>query len=243
MLTLRAFGPGSNLPSQSPFVMKVMGYLHLLNLDWQIDVKANIRAQPSGKFPVLVDGDQVIADSGAIALYLEAKAGRSINDHLDGTQKILSHALVRMAEEHIYFHVVHNRWAVDENFALIRPSLEKLAPFPISKLLPRIIRKNAVGQPRAQGIGRMSSEMHAARLKADFDVLERQIGNGKWLFGDQPSAADLSTAPMLAQILACPADTEIRRAVTSRPNLTAYTKHAVAELFPAYDAIPFPPRT
>ncbi len=242
MLTLRAFGPGSNLPSQSPFVMKIMGYLHLLGLDWQIDVKADIRAQPSGKFPVLVDGDQVIADSGAIALYLEAKAGHTLNDHLTDTQKTLSHTLVRMAEEHIYFYVVHNRWSVDENFALIRPSLEKLAPFPISKILPRIIRKNAVGQPRAQGVGRMSPDMQAARLAADFDVLERQIGDGPWLFGADPCAADLSTAPMLAQILACPADTEIRRALTKRPALTAYTNRAVAELFPAHDTLPFPRR-
>ncbi len=243
MLILRAIEPGDGVISQSPFSMKAMGYLHMLGLEWQLDIKADIRKQPNGKLPVLVDGPDVIADSGAIALHLEAKVGRSLNDGLDDGERMLSHAVRRMAEEHIYFIAVHNRWSEDENFALIRPSLEKLAPFPMLKILPGIIRKSVIKQVNAQGVGRMSDDLRVARLAADFGVLEFQLGEKPFLFGDRATAADLSVVPMLAVLLACPADTRIRRELTGRPKLVEYTNHAVKEAFPALDALPFPPRS
>ncbi len=242
MLILRAIGPAGNLISQSPFSMKAMGYLHLLGLDWQLDTKADVRKQPYGKLPVLVDGAAVIADSGAIAAHLEGKAGKSLNDGLSDHEKALSHALVRMAEEHIYFIVVHNRWTVDENFALLKPTLEKLAPYPLSKILPGIIRNSVKKQLHGQGVGRMSDALRVARLAADFGVLEHQLGQQQYMFGDKPRAADLSVIPLLAIILACPAETNVRRELTGRPNLVEYANRGMEDAFPARDALPFAKR-
>lgn len=242
MLILRAMGPGQGLISNSPFSMKAMGYLHLLGFNWQLDTRADVRKQPAGKLPVLVDGDQVIPDSGAIARHLEAKAGRGLNDGLSEADKRLSHALLRMFEEHLYFIVVHNRWSEDANFAGLRPQLEKLAPFPMSKLLPGIIRKSVLKQVAAQGVGRMPDSERALRLAADLDAAQGQLGGQKYQFGDAPTAADMSLAPMLAVLVACKADTAVRRALDARPRLTEYTARAMNEAFPAHDALPFSPR-
>ena len=243
MLVLRAIGPGGGLPSQSPFVMKAMGYLHVLGFEWQVDTKADIRKQPNGKLPVLVDRDKVIPDSGAIARYLQEKAGRWLDDGLGGRDKMFSHALVRMAEEHLYFLVVWNRWSVDENFAVIRADLEKIAPFPMSKILPGVIRKGVIKLVKAQGIGRMSDALRLERFQADLDVLERALGGKDWLFdGDGPRTADLSVAPLIAALIKSTADTAMRRDIMARTTLVAYGERALAEAFPAPDALPYPVR-
>ncbi|HHL21276.1 MAG TPA: glutathione S-transferase family protein [Aliiroseovarius sp.] len=237
MLILRALPGGDGLASQSPFVLKTMGWLTVLGLDWQADYKADIRKQPNGKLPVLVDGDRVIPDSEAIAEYLQDKAGRRLDDGLGARDQALSQALIRMVEEHSYFIGVWNRWSEDDNFAPVRAAIEKAAPFPLSRLLPGIIRKGVLKQVRAQGIGRMDDDLRLARFTADLDAVEAVLGPGPWLFGDQPRAADLSVGAILAAIVVTPKDTEIRRAITSRPALTAYVARARAELFPAPDAI------
>ena len=243
MFILRAIGPGGGLPSQSPFVMKAMGYLHVLGLEWQVDANADIRKQPNGKLPVLVDGDKVIPDSDAIARYLQERAGRWLDDGLSNRDKMLSHALVRMAEEHFYFLAVWNRWSVDENFAAIKADLEKIAPFPMSKILPSVIRKGVLKLTRAQGIGRMSDQLRLDRLRADLDTLERVLGEKDWLFdGDAPRCADLSVSPVIAAIARSRADTPTRREVLARPSLVAYGERALAQAFPAPDALPYPPR-
>lgn len=242
MLILRAIGPGGGLPSQSPFVMKAMGFLHVLGLDWQVDTKADIRKQPNGKLPVLVDGDKVIPDSAAIALYLQEKAGRWLDAGLSEYEKAVSHAVIRMAEEHLYFLAVYNRWADKENFATLRPSLQKIAPFPMSKILPGIIRKGVLKLVDAQGIGQMSDELRLARLKADLDALGAVLAGKEWMFDGGPGAADLSVAPMIATLIKSPADTAMHREILARPGLVAYGERALAELFPAPDALPFPPR-
>ncbi len=237
MLTLRALPPGDGLPSQSPFVIKIMGYLHLLGLDWQADFSADIRKQPHGKLPVLMDGERVIADSEAIAHYLEARAGRRLNHGLSAEQEAISLALTRLAEEHLYFLVVWNRWAEPGNFAGLRPGLRRIAPFPMSLILPGLIRRGVLKQVRAQGIGRMSDALRQEKAAADLGVLAQILGDGPWLLGVHPRAVDLAVAPMLAVLAASPADTGIRREFLARPALVDYTRRALADLFPAPDAI------
>ena len=237
MLILRALPGGDGLASQSPFVLKAMGWLNLLGFDWQADYAADIRKQPSGKLPVLEDGDRVIPDSGAIAEYLQERAGRRLDDGLGARERALSHALVRMVEEHSYFIGVWNRWSEDENFAPVGASIARAVPFPLSRLLPGVIRRNILKQVRAQGVGRMDDALRRQRLAADLDAVEAVLGAGPWLFGEQPRAADLSVAAVLAVILATPKDTPVRREIAERPALADYVARARAELFPAPDAV------
>lgn len=237
MLILRALPGGDGLPSQSPFVLKSMGWLAVLGLDWQADYKADIRRQPNGKLPVLVDGDRIIPDSDAIAEYLQDKAGRHLDDGLSARDRALSQALIRMVEEHAYFIGVWNRWSVDENFAPVRTTIARAVPFPLSRLLPGIIRRSVLKQVRAQGIGRMDDGLRQARFAADLDAVEAVLGSGPWLFGDQPRAADLSVAAVLTVIEACPAETAVKRDLKARPALTDYVARARADMFPAPDTV------
>lgn len=232
MLILRGFSPSGEDINPSPFVMKAMGYLHMLGFDWVLDHKADTRKQPAGKLPVLVDGDRVIPDSEAIATYLQQKAGRDLDDGLSEDQRRLAHATRRMIEEHLYFLVVWNRWSEDENFATIRPDLEKIAPFPLSKILPGIIRRGVLKQVAGQGIGRMSESRRLARCNADLDMLEGMLGAGPYLFGEVPRGLDLSAGAMFSILLSCPAETGIRQAMTARKPLVDYAAHAKATLFP-----------
>lgn len=239
MLELRGLPAGQGELSQSPFTLKSIAWLHALGVDWQLNTHVDIRKQPFGKLPVLVDGATVISDSSEISRYLEQKTGKHLDDGLSPIEARLSKALCRMAECHMYFLCVWNRWSSDENYAAIKPGLEKIAPFPMSKILPGIIRRSALSQVIKQGLGGVSDAIRLIQMNENLDLIEQQLADQDFLFGDVPRAADLSVAPMLLVILSCAAVTPLRSALADRPELVAYAARFKARALPSKDAINF----
>lgn len=237
MLELRGLPPGQGELSQSPYTLKSIAWLHAMGVEWQLNTYADVRKQPFGKLPVLVDGDTVISDSNEISRYLERKTGSQLDDGLSPIEARLSKALCRMAECHMYFLCVWNRWSSDANFAAIKPGLEKIAPFPMSKFLPSIIRRSALSQVTKQGLGGVSDAIRLVQMNENLDLIEEQLGDQEFLFGAKPRAADLSVGPMLLILLSCADLTPLRAALTDRPALVAYAARFKAQALPSKDAL------
>lgn len=108
---------------------------------------------PYGKLPAIRIEDQIIADSENIRAWLEAQ-GAAFDVGLTQAQKALSHALIRMAEEHLYFHVVYDRWADDAVWPVIRDTYFGMIPRPIRGFVTNKIRKPQVASLHKMGIGR-----------------------------------------------------------------------------------------
>ena len=115
MLTLYGFGPLFGLPDPSPFVLKTMTQLKMAGLPFRFE-RADPREAPKGKIPFIRDGDVVLGDSVFILDHLKRAHGVELDAHLTPQQRSLGWALERMLEDHLYWAIVHARWAIDENF-------------------------------------------------------------------------------------------------------------------------------
>ena len=90
MIRLYQFPPIWGLPSVSPFCMKVEIYLRMADLAYEVVPTANPRRAPKGKLPYIDDDGKLIADSGLIVDYLEAKYGAKIDGGLTARDAAVS---------------------------------------------------------------------------------------------------------------------------------------------------------
>ena len=115
MITLYGFGPLFGLPDPSPFVLKTLTQLKMSGLPFALE-RASPRDAPKGKIPFIRDGEVVLGDSVFILDHLQRAHGVDLDAHLTPAQKSLAWALERMLEDHLYWAIIHARWAIDENF-------------------------------------------------------------------------------------------------------------------------------
>ena len=109
MLTLLTYPSAFGLFSASPFCVKTALMLQHSGQVWQRSDMLDPRKMPHQKLPVLRTPERLIPDSDLIRHWLEQK-GAEFDQGLSDVEKAQSRALVRMAEEHLYFHIVLDRW-------------------------------------------------------------------------------------------------------------------------------------
>ncbi|MEC3859775.1 glutathione S-transferase family protein [Mesobacterium sp. TK19101] len=231
MLTLLTFAGDSHDPSFSPFCVKAMCLLQMSGLDWQRKDVAMPRNTPHGRLPVLLDGDQVIADSSFIQAHLEAR-GVEFNAGLSAAQKAQSHALIRMVEENLRCGLVTDRWLNAENWLWVKQAFFGKLPGPLKGIVPNIVRRKVRRAMEAQGIAQFDEPDRLARLGADLEALTVVLGDQPFLFGDAPTAADAAILPVLSMIDGLPNDTGLRRLMRANAALVAYVDRARPVLYP-----------
>ena len=232
MLTLITYPPAFGAPTASPFCVKAMCLLKASGLEWQPEFSSDPRSAPKRKLPVLRDGDKLIPDSDEIRDYLEIRYGIDFDAGLSARDRAVSRAVIRMAEENLYFILVCNRWLNDENWEVTRRELFGQIPKPLFKFVTGKIRKQAIANVNGQGMGRHSVQERADRAAKDLAAIETLLDGKPFLFGDQPTAADMSVVPMLHAQASSTATTPISVLVTENEGLSAYVARGVAAMYP-----------
>lgn len=224
MNTLYTFAAGFDEFSYSPFCTKAAYLLNMAGVAWQREDMNDPRKMPYAKLPVLKtsQGD-LVADSDNIRRYLEGQ-GHDFDAGLGAETRAVSRAFIRMAEEHIYFHQVHDRWMNEANWAVIRKEYFGFLPPVLRHLVPRQLRKNLKHTLHGMGVGRLTDAERLARVSLDFDAIAAQIGNKTFMFGDTPTAADASVGAILGGVIAAPVPTPLSRRVANDPVLGAYAE-------------------
>lgn len=231
-MILNTFGPAFGLPDASPFCTKAMYLLNMSGVEWQANPGFDSRKAPMQKLPVLVDNDQIIADSDAIRSYLEQTCGTNFDRTLDQTQESTARALIRMAEEHLYFCLLYDRWQVDANWVHIKRHFFSELPAPLRAVIPGLVRRSVLGSLKGQGMGRFTYAEMLVRAEKDLSAFEQFIGDGPFLFGKAAVAADASVGSVLAAIAASPAETELRARVRRSDVLMEYITAVSKGFFP-----------
>lgn len=197
---------------------RVLWLLEELSLDYEVrryerDPKTmlappELRAvHPLGKSPVLTDGDDTLAESGAIVEYLIERYGQGLRlSPARGTPAFLR----------------YRYWLHYAEGSLMSPLLLKLifdriesAPMPF------------FAKPVARAIaGKAKSSFVMPQLRNHLDYLEAELGKGKWFVGNDFSAADVQLSfPLEAAAARGGLD-------ASRPKLMAFLSEIHAR--PAY---------
>jgi len=221
MLTLLTYPAGFGQFSLSPFCVKAAYLLQLSGQPWQRLDTHDPRKVPHRKLPVLKTGQRLIGDSDFIRTWLEQQ-GTDFDPNLGDLQKAQSRALIRMGEEHLYFHLVMDRWGNDDVWPTIRDIYFDAIPRLLRKPVTNGLRKTLLKGLDAQGITRFSQVERTARLESDLSALGVILAQSRFLFGDQPSAADLSVAPMLAAMRATPVRTALVTRLANDSVLSQY---------------------
>ena len=220
MLTLLTFPDHFGQPGSSPFVVKSICLLNMSGQPWQRKL-ADVRKMPKQKLPVLKVGERLIPDSENIRSYLEEQ-GAEFDPGLSDSDLAASRAFIRMAEEHLYFHQVADRWLRDDVWAVTRDVIFEAIPKPIRGIISGKIRKKLQAGLYTQGIARFTEAERAERAAKDLNAIKLQLGDKPYLFGNSPTAADASICPMLSGLVSIPLPTEVSNLVKNDAILTDY---------------------
>ena len=233
MITLHTFGPNFGLPDPSPFVTKAEVLLKLSGLPYETTTRGFNKA-PKGKLPYITDNGKIIADSMHIRWHLENQHQINFSHGLTDQQRATSWAFERMCEEHLYWSVVHERWAIDDNFnkgprKFFDAVPAVLRPLVIAKVR-RDIRRNLWGH----GLGRHTIEEITQHAAADLTAISDFLGDNPWLMGGSPTAGDATTFSFVASAMAEYFAGPVGDAARSHANLVAYRDRGMNLWFPDY---------
>ena len=229
MITLLTFPPQFGEPSASPFGVKAICLLNMSGQDWKIG-NADPRKMPKQKLPVLKVGERLIPDSENIRVYLEQQ-GADFDAGLNEAQRATSRAFIRMAEEHLYFHLVTDRWLRDDVWPNTRDTFFGMIPKAMRGFITNKIRKTLRAGLQTQGIGRFTEAERAERVALDLEAIKLQLADKPNLFGDTPTAADASICPMLSALTTIPLPTKVSTLVKKDDTLLAYIARVRAALY------------
>lgn len=233
MITLYTFGPAFGLPDMSPFVTKAEMLLKLARLDYKTDNRG-FRNAPKGKLPYIDDDGELIADSTFIRWHIEKKYGIDFDQGLDPEKRAVAWAFERMFDDHLYWSLLHERWANDENFNRGPRAFFQTLPFPMRLIVPRVARRNLLSQIRGQGMGRHSDADIVALGARSFDAAADFLGQKPFMMGPEPTGLDASAFAFLLAVL-CPFfDTPLRTAAERHDNVKAYVGRMAERFYPDY---------
>lgn len=229
MLTLYTLAPAFGQASSSIFSLKAMYLLNMSGLPWQRENVDDPRKYPNGKLPALQTEEGLIGDSDNIRAYLEAQ-GADFDKGLSDEDKATSRAFIRMAEEHLYFHGMADRWGNDEVWPHVRDTYFQTIPGFLRPIITRAIRRDVLKGLHEQGVGRFNDADRLARAEHDLHAIATRVSTRDYMFGDAPSAADTSVAPMLACLTAEPVPTLLSKRVSEDSILMGYVARAQAAM-------------
>jgi glutathione S-transferase len=231
MITLYTFGPAFGLPDPSPFVMKAEVLLKMAGLTYATDTKG-LRRAPKGKLPYIDDDGERIADSTFIRRHIERKYGIDFDRGLSREERATAWAFEKLAEDHLYWAIVAERWVDDANFAKGPQIFFRKIPAPLRPIVIAMIRRRVRNALHGQGLGRHSKaeigELTARSIEAFADFL----GVKPFFFGREPTGVDATVFAFMAGAL-CPIFTSAARAAAERhDNLRAYVGRMTARYYP-----------
>ena len=233
MITLYTFGPNFGLPDASPFALKSEVQLKMAGLGYQLAF-GGLPSAPKGKLPYLDDDGTVVADSVFIRDYVEKTYCVDLDAGLNAKQKATAWAVERMVEDHLYWAIIHLRWAVKENFDKGPTHFFDAMPEPMASEVRQQARQRTIANLEAHGLGRHSPDEIADQASRSLASLSAILGDKPYLMGDAPSGSDASVFGGVAGVLAPLFDSPVRCAAEVHPNLVAYRDRMMARYYPAF---------
>lgn len=221
----------------SPFTLKLETWLQLAGIPYQVIEVKNPRKGPKGKVPFIEDGGRVMGDSSLIIEHLSRSRGIDLDAGLDRAARADQLAFQRLLEEHFYFILAYSRWLDPEGWRGFRSAtVGFLPPGPrqaAGVLLRRLVRRMLV----AQGVGRHGRDEIYAMGRADLEALSALLGDGPFFFLARPTTFDAVAYGFLANLLAIPVETELKRIGLEFANLLGFCR-AMERRLGARDAAP-----
>ncbi|KPF60999.1 hypothetical protein IP88_15855 [alpha proteobacterium AAP81b] len=213
----------------SPFCDKVRRAMRLKGIAWDT-VEVPVvpgkfkHISPTGKFPAVDFGGELVVDSTDILARLEALVPTPALFPVDPRDRGEALILEDWADESLYFFDLtmrnwpQNRASFLDDLLHAESGIKRRL---IAAVTPGVVR----GQARAQGLGRKSEAAVVADLGRHYDALEARLAGRAWLVGDSISIADLAVRSM---VFVLDRTIEGRALSAARPGLDAWSRRVDA---------------
>jgi len=219
LITYPKLGPEFSL---SPYCCKAAHLLDFSGLPWQREDQNDPRKMPYGKLTAIrTEQGRIIPDTDGIRAYL-TEQGTDFQPGLTPAQKAASHALIRMAEDHMYFHLMLDRWEREDVWPVIREKYFHEIPALFRKPVANGLRRSLLRGLHAHGLSRFTQEDRMHRIEQDLAAVTGLVQDHPFLMGDQATLADFSVAPILDAMRLTPVETPLVRRVADDATLGAY---------------------
>ncbi len=232
MIKLYGFGKNLGLIDASPFVVKVHAFLKIAKIEYEtINNPRNIGKSPKGKLPYITDGETTICDSQLIIKYLTEKHTIELDKDLSTEQKACAYLIGKSLDENLYWCLVWSRWQHESSWKVVKKAFFKGLPFPISAIVPKMLRKKTIKSLYAQGTGRHSEQEIIDIANHTFHALSDLLGEKDYFYGDKPSSFDATAYAFLASFTQAKIDNKINSKAKNYQNLVAYSDRITNKYF------------
>ena len=226
-LTLCDFPAKTNMEgwsSFSPFVLEISRALTLAKLPFEhrhVNIMKVKELNPLGQLPVLLVGDERVADSTRILRRIEQLAPGSMTGGLDARALAEAWLWEEFADTALYPYVLATRWADDRGWPVPKAAFFGSIPAPVRGLVASAVRRSTVRKLVERDFTRGGLQACYERLYQVMDNLDaRAPEDGFWL-GQRPTVADLGLFAHLHS-LRLPAIAFQADEVKKRARLTRY---------------------
>lgn len=220
-------------PDISPFVIKLETWLRMSGISYETRTGAN-HAMPHRKLPVAMIDGEAVPDSALIIQRLQYLYPQSITDqNLSASERAQSCALRALFEQHLYFVLLYNRYAIQSNFNAYKPMLldyarrsvpawQKPLLSALSPLIFPLVQMKFRRMAWQQGTGRHKREDIYAMGIEVWKSVKEILGDKPFLLGDQPKLVDATAFGFLHAEIRHPFASPIHDYVMRQPALLAY---------------------
>lgn len=232
MIKLYAFGRNLGLIDASPFVSKVHAFLKIAGLEYKtIYGHQNLGKSPKKKLPFIEDGSDKIGDSRLIIEYLTRKYSLTLDSHLSQSQKASAYLIEKALDENLYWCLVWSRWIQEDTWKIVKKALFRGVPFPLSVLVPTLLRRNVKKALLAQGMGRHSEAEIVEIANHSFQALSNLLGDNDYFYGNKIASFDATAYAFISSFTHAELDNEMNLQAKSYDNLVAYVDRIKHQYF------------
>jgi len=196
-IKLFQFPVGKEIPSTSPFCLKVETFLRINGIPYE-----NVwgyKMGKKGKLPWIEYNGERIVDSKFIFKYVKDKFEVNMDSELTEEQVAVGRAVSSMLEENTYWALIYNRYVDNFNeYKKFMAQGQGGIGFNVSqKMFQRKMRSNLEGH----GMGRhIKTEVYEI-AQDDLCALSKILGEKEFLLGDKISSFDCAAFGLCANIL------------------------------------------
>ncbi|HAU22788.1 MAG TPA: glutathione S-transferase [Erythrobacter sp.] len=233
MAELRTFHlPGAwGLVTLSPFCLKLDAFLRMTGIEHEAITASTPFGGPKKKAPWIEYKGKKMGDSTLIIDFLKQEFGKDPDAHLDARQRATIVTMQRLIEENLYWVMVYDRWARNENWPRMKSTVLRDIPAPVRSLLAPYARYAVKKQLAGHGMGLHSTHEIESIARKDIDALAALLGEGPWNFGEQPTMADATVYSLLANILFVEFESTMKDMIRIHPTLTAMLERFRARFY------------
>jgi glutathione S-transferase len=235
MIELFQFPPAFNVPSPSPFCVKLELLLKMANIPYENRYDADVRKAPKAKLPyVVIDEKEIIGDSELILRRLKQSGQFTLDDALSGVQKAQCTTITRLIEDHLYWLMIRERWLNDDVWPALRGVFFAKLPPVVKSIVPGMVRKQVRKRIDGQGLGRHSQEELGYFAAQDFEALDLLLSDKPYVMCERICSVDATVYGLLCSVYYPDFDTPLKAIALGHPRLVAYCDHITSIFFPDY---------